>query len=423
MHKKIIDLYYIGFQQKLYIRYLMIFLIITNLAFPFVPLTFYFDSIRGGIALLILGVFFNKKRYYNAPARLIIWFTLLVLLMAFVNFINQSFLDIVSLKILMTSLFFVVGYNLVKTQIHFLYLLRTFYWGLIIVIVAVALFNLLGVESKAVYGSDVAVFGPQGTNLTKSLPLLLFPTLLLLNFNISKKQKSIIYLLFILAIVLILLGQKRGTMLSFSLGFLVYLYFNPFRKKKFNIIAVSVFVLLISAPFYWGNVEQVYLSRQERYSLVTEGNVEALETEARYWEIIAVTDDLQNRNIVEIIFGIGFGSWEKYWGTDRMLHTDYMMFLNDTGIAGLFLYIFIYYKITIISWKLKNVLIRKNQFAINLFGMIVVIILVAIVQAISGLSHGTNLRAYVMLFLGGAMGYLEYQYVSAINNLQSCTNE
>ncbi len=397
-------------QQRFYLSYLLLFTIVTGLLIPFIPDTFQFDIIRGGILLSVLIYFFTKKRIFNLPARLIVWFALLVLFMAIVNFFRQNHFEIVSLKILITSLFFIVGYNLVRGEKGLYLLIRSFYIGIIIFLVAIALFNFLGIEGKAIYGSQIAIFGPQGTNLTKEIPLLLFPSMLLFNFNIAKRRRNIIYLLFVISIVLMLIGQKRGTLLSFGIGFLIYIYFIPNKKRILNILIISILFMAATSVLYWDLIEEVYMSRQERYSIITEGNEDALETEARYWEFISVTGDLENRNIFEIFFGIGFGSWKIYWGTSRMLHTDYMMFLNDTGLVGLFLYLFIYFKIIQIARYRKNCLSKIDPLSQSLFGMVVLIVVVSMIQGISGFSHGTNLRAYSFLFLGGALGYFDYHY-------------
>jgi hypothetical protein len=400
-------------ELKLHIRFLLLFTIASGILFPFLSPVMPFDIFRAVVFFVLFCLFFLKKRHFDIISKIIIFFTFHVLVMALVTYIRQGHFSTVSLKILISSIFFIVGYNVIKEPKHLNYLLNVYFYGTLMLLGSIVLFNLLGIEPVRLYGgaqsADIYI-GTQGANTTKAFPLLLFPLFLLIfGFRVPRKKRWVVYLFFAFAIVLILVGQKRGTILSFAVGLFVYFYFSPFKKKLFNNSILIILIMIASATFYWDMVETTFQARQARYSYILEGDQDALDTEARYWEIKAVTGDLKNRSALEIIFGMGSMSWQKYWGTKRMLHTDYMMFLNDTGVLGLFMYFFIYFVIFRRAEKFSNYLKDSVSFHKNIKALVYAIIAISLVLAISGFSHGIELRAYAFLFLGGTIGYMEHQ--------------
>ena len=401
---------------KIYITYLFLFALISGLLVSHVPPGYRFDLIRAGILGGFFGLFFIRKRKFDYISKVILFFSAYVIIMAFVTYTNFGYFPDKSIKLLYSSLFFIIGYNVVKTTDEMLFLCKIFVYGMGIVIIYIIISNIFGLGPQHVPGVHILDLEELGRNITKSLPFFIFPALLLVVQTKDIKQRNVIILIICLAILLILIGQKRGTLLAFFFGLITYLAFSPYKISNFKIsiaVAVLAFILL---PYYGPYIVQTFEERQERHSVILTQNIAEIESEGRYLEFERTLTDLEKRGFAELLFGVGFASEHGYYNVRRMLHTDYMMFLDGTGILGLFIYMYIFYLVFMKTFKYSQHF-KKEKFVLNLRAVVFSLIVVSLITAISGFSHGIDLRAYFMLFTGAAIGVLSQNYKNTHSQL------
>lgn len=402
--------HFISNELKLYVKFLLVFNIISYILVKYLPDFLHFDLFNGLVHIFLILNFFGYHRNYDKVGKIVMLLAIYVFLMATITWLKYGYFDRKTIKFLISSSFFIIGYNLITNKITFKYYLDVILLTLNILLFSILLFNLLGIEARKVYSESSINLGAQGVNTVKVLLPLVFPLLIsFFSFKISKHKKYLIIVSFIFTLIFLLLAQKRGALLGFSFGFIIYLIKTPYRSKNIKFVLFSILIIALTSPLYWHMVEDTFKDREENYYLENTDDENQLEKEARYVRFYRYIGDLKNRNIIEIIFGVGFASEMGYYGVSRMIHVDYTMFADGTGILGLLLYLGIYFsffrKLRKYERYFTNDMLIKNIIAVSYS-----IIILALFLAISGLSHAITLRAIILLYMGSVLGFLDNRF-------------
>jgi hypothetical protein len=92
-----------------------------------------------------------------------------------------------------------------------------------------------------------------------------------------------------------------------------------------------------------------------------------------------------------------------------MLHVDYMNMLGGAGIIGLGLFLYVYYRIGWLLWRIKQKM-KNNLFIAELSATGLALIAVQAFLSIGGTMQGVNLRGYILFLLGAILSVMIFMY-------------
>jgi hypothetical protein len=233
--------------------------------------------------------------------------------------------------------------------------------------------------------------------------LLCVPFIISIRNIFNKKNYMLIFLSLIVGIIL-LLSIKRIAIVGLILGLLVYIYYNFEFGKVFKSLTIVSFFIFSFFPFYSEILFSRLVARSDRFE---EGS---LEEEARYMETIYVwKESLSFESPIQSIFGLeAFNSVGNYASGsfgDRNLHVDYNLIVNTIGLFGLFLYLYLFYKI----YYFFNQCIRFVSFGSiiddNFKGLFYSLLFTQFITSFAGQIYGITFRSIIFFFLGLIFGF------------------
>lgn len=361
-------------------------------------------NLRAYIILLFVIFVIFKRFYLNSVNLNILWYLIFTfaLIVLFSSDIPNSLY--IFMKFFMSTSLFFVGYYYSKIPGVFKLLCNSYIVTLAMYILAILLANLFSIGYTSYEGvSDIMFFGPSGVNISKNIVsiILIFPLLKYL--NKTKAYARTLNILMLVSIILVFIAFKRTPMLSISLGFLVYLVLTPKKTRMIKTLIGSVTLLLLLSPLYLNRIEQNYIARQDAIRL---DDPENIDKQARYHEIFMTLEAFEKGNVRHKLFGSEFFNDRCFYGTPRMLHTDYMSLLSGTGLVGLIWFLLIYYKIYshIRNLYLKN----KTDLTRDLYIVGVILIINSLVLGIAGTIPAIDPRSIIFLYLGAITGFLHF---------------
>ena len=411
-------------KNKIYIKYLFLFTLISGFFVPYIPEYYRYDVIRGSVLLLFLIYFLINKHHFDFISKVIILFSLYILIMALVTYIKYNVYSTVAFKIFISSIYYIIGYNFINTKDNMLYLSKIYFLGFFILVSVIILLNILGVKPINLYTNMEEVYlGSQGVNTTKLIPFFIFPSILYFLYARNVKNRITILVIVTISIILMMIAQKRGAVLGLGFGIMTYLFLSPRKGKIFNIVTAIFVISLISYPLYIDTVITTWEVRKDRFSVLMDPNDAALQKEQRYIEVQRTINDFMDRSALEILAGTGFKSELYRYDTNRIVHTDYIMFLDGTGALGLFIYIFIYILIFYKTRKYSRYF-KNDSFILNIYAIVISMTVAILFTAISGSSHSLDIKAVYFLYVGAALGFFsnnfsqKYGHKNAYNNIR-----
>jgi hypothetical protein len=163
--------------------------------------------------------------------------------------------------------------------------------------------------------------------------------------------------------------------------------------------SILILVILTSFP----SITNLFSSRYEARSERVEFSDSTLESEGRYDETKIVLASWISGSFKHKIIGTEVFNDRVFYNSDRMLHTDYMIILNGSGIVGFFLWFYLlfliiaekkkYYK------KLKRIVLFKEINAVFW-----VLIVTQLLLSISGTIYAIEVRSLLFLIWGALIG-------------------
>ncbi len=269
------------------------------------------------------------------------------------------------------------------------------------------------------YLDETFYFGAGRVNITKNILILVFMMPVTMLF--IRRYRKAVMAIYIIAFLITLVGIKRSVLISAAAGIVTYLAV----KQRFTLllrtvaaISVVLVVMMLVFPEFISLFRSRFEARGERVELTEE----TIETEGRLSETETVFNAWKTGSFRHKLIGSEVFNDRLYFNTPRMLHTDYMIILNGSGLIGLFLW-FLFF-VQIIREKNKYYRGLKNHILFREMNAVFWVLLVAqIVLSVSGTIYAIELRALIFLFWGaflGAMrGFLKEKYSLAEGEAQA----
>lgn len=368
-----------------------------------------FLNMRGLFNIVVILYLFRYFSKMDSISRVTILFVIYLFILSL--FSSNLLLSLtMTVKASIGLLVFLVGRQFFNTSFQFHKLLRYYKYLYIILILSIIFSNITGLGDIG-YGdeediSSTFLFGGIGVAITKLLiiPILITPVYL---FNIRQKSKrQIIMLLIFAGVVLTIIAFKRSSTLALIAGALVYMLF----MKKSKIVAPIVYFILmafVTLPLYQDIVFKSYHERESQLYYVSK-EAGSIEKEGRYWETLNVIDGMKKDNLAHTIFGSEPFNEFDYFKVDRMLHIDYNVILNGSGVLGLFIFVLIHYLILKKAWYFYK---RTRNAYLKMISISVISLTVfAIFISLGGSIRSFDFRGPIFLYLGAAIGYLEHEH-------------
>jgi O-antigen ligase len=298
---------------------------------------------------------------------------------------------------------FIVGLQTFNTMNKFKLLLRVIVIALILQELYFLYSNVTGIGKKS-YMDDSILFGETGVNMTKAMVIFLITIPVFLRIEENTRWRLIALIIFFIGIVIVLFGMKRSAILAMLFGFLIYILFTPFKSRVIQFLPIVLIVAIVTSPLYFPIIEKRFESRQQRVSMSYKQLKES-ESEGRLLEIQFTIEDALEEGSGRLFFGFDLFLKKDFNGHKRMLHVDYMNMLGGAGILGLALFLFLYFKIAELMWRIRDRM-RKNKIIIELFATGFALLAVQAFLSVGGTMQGVNLRGYILFILGGILSVM-----------------
>lgn len=382
----------------------------------FIPILFsitsntvgYFESRSlhpGNIAMVITVplLFLFMIKYY--PKERVSLYILLYILFYFVlvflsSNVFESFYNY--LKFFIGIVMFPLGYYFVNSYNRFQTLTKYYFIALLLFLVNLLIANIFKLGTSD-YLDDSFYFGAGRVNTTKNMIILLFVSINLIPM-LTRKQKLYFIAVLVVAAFITLVGIKRSVLLSFSVGAILFLLYNRAKHGSLKIILAGTFGALMLFLVY-PKAFDLFEARFEARGQSVELSDEAIEKEGRVGEFQEVLQTWVDGGIKHKLIGSDLFNDRQFFGVKRMLHVDYSVILNGSGLVGIILWIIILLAV-----------FRKGKHYLKLFNndsrfpflkpAFYSILAAQILMSISGTIQGYALRAFIWLYLGAIIGTL-----------------
>lgn len=363
-------------------------------------------TIRGVITALFLFYFVLKLYPTDTLNKIILLYVIYFFVLCLISSdYTESFYGF--FRFFIATLMFPVGYVFINSYEKFQRLNRLFFVALCLFIINIIIANIFNLGTSD-YLEDSFYFGAGRVNITKIMLIILFASINLIPALKGKHKRIFIAILFIAAFITIV-GIKRSVLLSFGVSALMYLRFSRLKKGFVSIIMPILFGVLFSLLVYpkaLNIMESRLLAREERISL----DEETIETEGRVSETALVIESWINGDIFHKLFGSELFNDRFFFNSKRMLHTDYMVVLNGSGIIGLILWFVILFGIFLKGNRYLKYYLSDPRFPF-LQASFYSIIISQLFMSISGSIQGIGLRSYILLYLGAIVGTLRGELI------------
>ena len=354
------------------------------------------------VIILIYLIYFGLEKT-KLNVFLMFYFFYLLILTLLTSDLSESLID-GFLKMFVSIMMIPIGIKIGKFKgVNFIKPLNIVLFIFIINYIISQIFKV----GFSVYHEDSFYLG--GASVTAPIIIAIVLLVLVNGFNTNrlKSSKIIATLMISIGVFIILISLKRGAIISFIIGVMSYLMVSPRKiKTSFRFFIILFGLLIISSQF----IETL----QNRIdSRTTERN--QIQNENRYKETFYVFEEIENSNIVNILFGNeAFNSkvvMKKHFGRERQLHVDYNILLHGTGIIGIILYFFIFYFLYKNAIKIK----RKSKHLKDLnyklligenFALLFSLIVLSFIMSFSGGVQFTSYRVILFLTMGFYLGQM-----------------
>lgn len=363
-------------------------------------------TIRGFITAIFLVFFLTKFYPKDGLNKTILFFVVYYFFLCFFSSnYSESFYGF--FKFFIAMFMFPVGYFFINSYELFQKLNKIFFIALCIFVLNIIIANIFNLGTSD-YLEDSFYFGAGRVNITKIMLIVLFASINLITALNNKQKKYFIAILIISAFITIV-GIKRSVLLSFGAGAILYLIFNRLKLGIVKIVFPAVFGILLTLLIYPNAinlVESRFMAREERIGL----DEEVIESEGRVDEMSLVINSWIEGSITHKMFGSELFNDRAFFNSQRMLHTDYMVILNGSGLLGIVLWFIILIGIFIKGQQYLKIFDNDIRFPF-LRATFYSIIVSQLFMSISGSIQGIGLRSYILLYLGAIIGTMKGEYI------------
>lgn len=374
----------------------------------------------GNIAMTIiipLLVIFLIKYYPKERISLLI--LLYILFYLGLSFLSSNVFESLYafLKFFVSLMMFPLSYYFINSYERFQTLTKYYFIALLLFLINLLIANIFKLGTSD-YLEDSFYFGAGRVNMTKSMIILLFANMNMIPM-LTRKQKPYFISILIIGAFITLLGIKRSVLISFGVGAILFLFYNRVRYGSLKIILASLFgamVLFLVYPKAFDLFSARFEARGERVELTDE----TLEKEGRVNELQLVVDTWVDGSIKHKLIGSDLFNDRQFFGARRMLHTDYAVILNGSGLIGFLLWIIILLAVYRKGNSYLKFINNDGRFPF-LKPAFYSILLAQIFMSISGTIQGYGVRTFIWLYLGAIIGTLHSE-LRVINDQKNLSN-
>ena len=277
-------------------------------------------------------------------------------------------------------------------NIHYLYFLTIISLTLIIFNYFVAQYFGIG---RTPYYEGGIYLGGGGVQQTYLIAYFLLLLPLFFHFDIPSKLKNIIYLIYPVAIIPLLLIGRRGAILGFLIGILVYLVFTYRKSKAILVVGAIIISAVIAINLYYEQFSGILEHRMR--------GVEEPEKIGRFAEYYWAKDLIREKGYSHALFGSELFNYQSISRGRRALHNDFTTILIGSGIIGLSLYMLIYIVI-IMCYRRYSITIKSQSIKKELRAVLYSLIAAGFIISISGQYYVISALAILFILLGAILG-------------------
>ena len=292
-----------------------------------------------------------------------------------------------------------IGYYYVNTVERFRLLVRILFFTLILHLVNIAVANIFDLGTSD-YLDQTFYFGAGRVNITKNILILvfMFPVTMLF----VKKYRKAVLAVYLVGFLIAIMGIKRSVLISAVVGAITYLL----AKQRVTLLiraGLITFGLGLVLIFAFPKVVNLFQSRFKARGERVEVTKETIETEGRIGEVISVLKAWQSGSIKHKLIGSEVFNDRLYFNSKRMLHTDYMIMLNGSGLIGFFLWFYMFVRLIREKDRYYKFLNHHILFR-EMNALFWVLITSQIVLSIAGTIYAIELRSLMFLIWGAILG-------------------
>jgi hypothetical protein len=359
----------------------------------------------GNLRALLIGLFAVWFIFTRIPNESLSRFILLYLgyYLLLVIFSSDKFTSgNLYLKFLLGVIMLPIGYYYINSIARLEILLKVLLVTLGLHILNIVIANIFQLGTSD-YLDETFYFGAGRVNITKNILILVF--LLPVTMLFIKKYRRLVLILYIVAFLITIIGIKRSVLISAAAGVVTYLAV----KQKFSLLLRTVVitgVFFLIMIFMFPRFINLFRSRFEARGERVELSEETVETEGRMSETETVFGAWTAGSFRHKLVGSEVFNDRLYFDTPRMLHTDYMIILNGSGIIGLFLWFYLFARVI----KEKNRFygpLRNHILFREMNAVFWVLLTAQIVLSVSGTIYAIELRSLIFLFWGAFIGTMK----------------
>jgi hypothetical protein len=315
------------------------------------------------------------------------------------------------IKLAFGFLMFPLGYYFVRTIRAFKRLMLSFAVTLALLLLNILISNVFELGTSD-YLDDSFYFGAGRVNITTSMLILVLVAPVTLPF-FKGLNKKILIVLFIAGLLVALIGIKRSVLLTAVFAPIVYGLFTRYKKKLISSLLILASLLTLSVfifPGYYSVFAERYSARKETGSLELTG--QALSSQARFNEYNLVLETWVEGSLKHKLIGSEWLNDMYFFKSGRMLHTDYMVLLNGSGLIG-FLWWFLILLVILRELHRHYLFLRRNDYYNSVYAVSICLMAAQLLMSISGTLYSIDVRSLLMLFWGAAVGIMR----SGVNEL------
>ena len=322
------------------------------------------------------------------------------------------------LKFFLGVIMLPIGYYYINSIRKLEILLRILFVTLVLHLINIVIANIFQLGTSD-YLDETFYFGAGRVNITKNILILvlLMPATMLF----VRKYRKAVTLVYLASFLVTMVGIKRSVLLSAAAGVITYLAV----KQRFTllirtaVVGAGLFLILILIfPGFTDLFRSRFEARGERVELTEE----TIETEGRLSETEAVFRAWSSGSFRHKLIGSEVFNDRLFFHSKRMLHTDYMIILNGSGLIGFVLWFYLYARLIREKKKYYRALKSHPLFS-ELNALFWVLLAAQLVLSVSGTVYAIELRSLIFLLWGAILGVMRGFLLNRKNRLTMAKNQ
>ncbi|MBE0680228.1 MAG: hypothetical protein IH592_15825 [Bacteroidales bacterium] len=358
----------------------------------------------GNLRALIIGLFaiyFVIARLPNEGlSRFIIVYLAYYLVLVFFS-TDRLLSGNLYLKYFLGIMMLPIGYYYINSIRKLKILLQILFLTLVLHLVNIAIANIFQLGTSD-YLDETFYFGAGRVNITKNILILVF--LMPATMLFVRKYRKAYMVVYLVAFLITIVGIKRSVLISAAAGVVAYLAV----KQRFTLLlrttAVAGLLFLIIILVFPGFTD-LFRSRFEARGERVELTEETIETEGRLSEIGSVIRAWSTGSVKHKLIGSEVFNDRLFFDSKRMLHTDYMIILNGSGLIGFVLWFYLYTRLIREKDRYYRAL-SNHIFFRELNALFWVLLVAQLVLSVSGTVYAIELRSLIFLVWGAIIGVM-----------------